>query len=53
MTTSLRVRLAHRTEFCFRVEVIAQSGNRLLVTFPIYSQFNGFDEECSRKPTPP
>ncbi len=41
----------HRTEFCFRVEVIAGSDGQALVTFPIYSQFNAFDEECSRGPS--
>ncbi len=43
----------HRTEFCCRVEVVADAGGQILVTFPVYSNFNAFDEECSRPPSQP
>jgi hypothetical protein len=42
----------HRTEFCLQVAVRVEQNGTAIVGFPVYRRFNGFDDECMRKPEP-
>jgi hypothetical protein len=42
----------HRTEFCLHISITTQPDGSVSIQLPLYSRFNGADEECVQEPLP-